>query len=108
MRRTIFMAGIATAALFPSVAYSQDNCERHRTTRVVATVGGGAVGGVLGNVIAGEGDKTLGTIIGAVGGAIIGNQIAKSDGDCRNAYGYYDEGNRWHADPHNSGNDEAQ
>ncbi|WP_260583997.1 hypothetical protein [Sphingopyxis sp. PET50] len=58
---------------------------------MVATIGAAAaVGGVLGNVVAGQGYKTLGTVIGAVGRAVIGNQIAKPGRDCRDTYGYYD------------------
>ncbi len=104
MRRTIFVAGIAAAALIPAMAsaQTQSNCERQRSNRVIGTVAGAAVGGVLGNVIAGQGDKTIGTVIGAVGGAVVGNQIAKPSGDCRHAYGYYDENNRWHTTGVNS------
>ena len=101
MRNTFFMVGIAAAALVPAIAHAQNSCERQRSTGVVATVGGGGGGGgggaVLGNVIAGHGDKTLGTIVGAVGGGVLGKQIAKPKGDCNHAYGYYDEQNRWHA-----------
>lgn len=97
----LFMASIAAVALVPSIAsartQSQSTCEQQRSTRVVATVAGAGVGGVLGNVVAGRGDKTLGTVIGAVGGALIGNQIAKPNRDCNDAYGYYDQENRWHA-----------
>lgn len=97
MRRSIFAASIAAAALIPSIAIAQQSCQRHQSSRVVGTVVGAGAGGLLGNVIAGQGDKTVGTVIGAVGGAIIGNQVTKSGDDCRNAYGYYDENNRWHA-----------
>ena len=39
----------------------------------------GAVGGgLLGNAIAGHGDKTLGTVLGAGGGALAGNAIARN------------------------------
>jgi hypothetical protein len=41
---------------------------------------GGIAGGVLGNVIAPGGSETLGTILGAAGGAIAGRAIDKSDG----------------------------
>jgi len=101
MHKLFFAASIAAIALVPSAAtartQSQATCEEQRSTRIVATVGGAGVGGVLGNVVAGQGDKTLGTVIGAVGGAILANQIAKPGRDCRDAYGYYDKDNRWHA-----------
>lgn len=107
MRKRFLAIGVAAVALTPTIAsaqsqprdgsQSQSSCERHRSNRVVATVAGAGVGGMLGNVIAGKGDKTIGTIIGAVGGAVVGNQIANPSNDCNHAYGYYDENNRWHA-----------
>lgn len=101
MRKPFMAASIAVAALIPAVATAQSgqqsNCERQRSTRVVATVAGAGAGAVLGNVIASHGDKALGTIIGAVGGAVIANQVARPSDDCDHAYGYYDTANRWHA-----------
>ena len=44
---------------------------------------GGISGGVLGNIIAPGGSKTLGTIIGAGAGALIGNAIDDGDIVCR-------------------------
>jgi hypothetical protein len=44
---------------------------------------GGIAGGVLGNVIAPGGSKTLGTIIGAGAGALIGRAIDDGDIVCR-------------------------
>lgn len=44
---------------------------------------GGAVGGLIGNTIAGGGDRTLGTIIGVAGGALLGREIDRSDSRCR-------------------------
>ncbi|MBU3079143.1 glycine zipper 2TM domain-containing protein [Sphingomonas quercus] len=41
---------------------------------------GGIAGGLLGNTVAGHGDKTLGTVLGAAGGALVGRAIDKSDG----------------------------
>lgn len=75
-----------------------DGCRRDGNGRIVGTVIGAGAGGVLGNVVAGRGDKTEGAIIGAIVGAVIGNQVSKSDrGNCRTAYGFYDEQGRWHA-----------
>jgi osmotically inducible lipoprotein OsmB len=45
------------------------------TNRDMATVGGAAVGGVAGNAL--TGGSTAGTVVGAVGGGIIGNQMAR-------------------------------
>jgi hypothetical protein len=99
MKSSLFTVGIALAILTPSVAMAQDDgCRRDSSGRIIGTVAGAGAGGLLGNVIAGRGDKTEGTIIGGIIGAVIGNQVTKSDrGDCRSAYGYYDQNGRWHA-----------
>ena len=44
---------------------------------------GGIGGGVLGNLIAPGGSKTLGTILGAGAGALIGNSIDRNNINCR-------------------------
>jgi len=45
---------------------------------------GAVAGGLLGNTIAGSGDRTLGTILGAGVGALAGRAIDRSDGaPCR-------------------------
>ena len=50
------------------------------------TIIGAIAGGLLGNVIAGRGSRTLGTVLGAGGGALAGRAIDRSDqpGYCRN------------------------
>ena len=99
MKSRIFLAGIALAVFTPVVASAQeDGCRRDGNGRIIGAVVGAGAGGVLGNVIAGRGGNAEGSIIGAIVGAVIGNQVSKSDrGDCRRAYGYYDEQGRWHA-----------
>jgi len=44
---------------------------------------GAAVGGLVGNEVAGYGDKTIGTLLGAVGGAFLGREIDKGGVRCR-------------------------
>lgn len=44
---------------------------------------GGLAGGVLGNIIAPGGSKTLGTILGAAGGALAGRAIDRGNVRCR-------------------------
>jgi len=44
---------------------------------------GGAVGGLAGHEIAGRGDRTLGTILGVAGGALLGREIDKGGSRCR-------------------------
>ena len=56
-------------------------CKRDDGT--TGAVVGGVAGGILGNIIAPGGSKTLGTIIGAAGGALAGQQIDKGDVKCR-------------------------
>lgn len=99
MNKHILAAGVALAIFTPSVAMAQDDgCRRDSSGRIVGTVVGAGAGGLLGNVIAGRGDKTEGAIIGAVIGAVVGNQVTKSsDRGCNRAYGYYDQQGRWHA-----------
>lgn len=86
MGRQLFVSNIAAIALIPSVAtaqtLSQSTYGRQRSTRVVTTVAG-VGGGVLGNVIVGWGNKTLGTVIGAVCGALMGDQIAERSGEAQ-------------------------
>lgn len=49
------------------------------------TIVGALAGGLLGNTVAGRGNRTLGAVLGAAGGALAGNAIDKSDnpGYCR-------------------------
>jgi hypothetical protein len=44
---------------------------------------GGAAGGVLGNVIAGGHSKTVGTLLGAAGGALAGRAVDQNNSDVR-------------------------
>jgi hypothetical protein len=99
MKNSIFLTGIALSILTPSIVMAQvDGCRRDGNGRIIGTAIGAGAGGVLGNVVAERGDKTEGAIIGAIVGAVIGNQVSKSDrGNCRTAYGFYDEQGRWHA-----------
>jgi hypothetical protein len=66
------------------VIYRDNNggyyCKRKDGTR--GAIIGGVAGGVLGNVIAPNGSKTLGTILGAAGGALAGQQIDKRGNRC--------------------------
>lgn len=53
------------------------------------TVLGAVGGGVLGNVVAGSGNKTEGTLIGAGVGAVAGHQIAKNKAKKRQCHYEY-------------------
>jgi len=97
MRKHLLVAGIAVAALLPSLAMAQQTCEQRSANRTTGTVVGAVAGALLGSAVAGHGEKGTGAAIGGVGGAIAGNQLSRGDRDCTHAYGYYDNGGRWHA-----------
>jgi uncharacterized protein YcfJ len=54
-----------------------------RSDGTTGLIVGGIAGGVLGNLIAPGGSKTLGTLLGAGGGAAAGSAIDKKDVRCR-------------------------
>ncbi len=54
-----------------------------RSNGTTGLVIGAAVGALIGNQVAGRGDKTLGTIIGAVGGGLLGRAIDRGELKCR-------------------------
>ena len=56
-------------------------CQRRDGT--VGLVVGAAVGGVLGNLIAPRGSNTIGTLLGAAGGAAIGYAIERGEVRCQ-------------------------
>lgn len=97
MHKLFLVAGLAAAALIPSMASAQQSCEAQRGNQVAGTVVGAGIGALLGSAIAGRGDHTTGAVIGGVGGAVIGNQLSGSSADCAHAYGYYDRNSQWHA-----------
>jgi len=96
MRKHLLAAGIAAAVLIPSLAMAQETCEQRSANRTTGTVLGAIGGALLGNAVASHGGKTGGTIIGGVAGAAVGSNLAKGPHDCVHAYGYYDDGGRWH------------
>lgn len=59
-------------------AYDGYCYQKNSQARTKGTVIGVAGGAVLGNVIAGKGNKTEGTVLGGLLGGIIGNQVAKN------------------------------
>mgnify|MGYP001950623457 FL=1 len=60
----------------------RQRCDRGRGGTVIGAV----AGGLLGNEVARRGDKTIGTILGAAVGAVAGRAIDKSDDPCRRRY----------------------
>ena len=96
MRKHYLAAGIAAVALLPSLAMAQETCEQRSSNRAAGTILGALGGALVGNAVASHGGKTGGTIIGGVAGAAIGSNLAKGPHDCVHAYGYYDNDGRWH------------
>ena len=54
-----------------------------RSNGTTGLIVGGITGGVLGNIIAPGDSRTLGTILGAAGGAIVGRSIDRNNIVCR-------------------------
>jgi uncharacterized protein YcfJ len=52
-------------------------CKDVKKSNNKGTIIGAVGGGVLGNVVAGHGNKTAGTVIGAGVGAVAGHEVAK-------------------------------
>ena len=96
MRKHYLAAGSAAVALLPSLALAQETCEQRSSNRAAGTILGALGGALVGNAVASHGGKTGGTIIGGVAGAAIGSNLAKGPHDCVHAYGYYDNDGRWH------------
>jgi hypothetical protein len=96
MRKHILAAGIAAVVLIPSFAMAQETCQQRSENRTAGTVLGAIGGALLGNAVSSHGGKTGGTIIGGVAGAAVGSNLAKGPHDCVHAYGYYDNEGAWH------------
>jgi uncharacterized protein YcfJ len=63
-------------------------CDKVTKKANQGTAIGAVSGGVLGNVVAGRGNKTEGTLLGAGVGAVVGHQVAKNKAkkNCHYAY----------------------
>ena len=96
MRKHLLAAGVAAVVLIPSLAMAQETCQQRSENRAAGTVLGAIGGALLGNAVSSHGGKTGGTIIGGVAGAAVGSNLAKGPRDCVHAYGYYDNDGRWH------------
>lgn len=83
MRRSLLI--FAAAALTIGAAASAEARACKRLNKTEGAVVGAAGGAVLGNVIAGRGNRGTGTILGAVAGGVAGHEIArdKYNKNCR-------------------------
>jgi uncharacterized protein YcfJ len=63
-------------------------CDNARHAANKGTAIGAVSGGILGNVVAGHGNKTEGTLLGAGVGAVVGHEVAKNKAkkNCHYAY----------------------
>lgn len=72
MRTIAMIAGLAFAvAALP--AASQAACQKRTNGTVIGALGGA----LLGSTVAGRGDRTEGALIGGAAGGLVGNQISK-------------------------------
>jgi len=91
-----FVFAISSTALAATPALAEKHrvliCKDVRQSANKGTVIGAVGGGLLGNVVAGHGNKTEGTLIGAGVGAVAGHQIAKNNAkknqECHYEYRY--------------------
>ena len=76
MQRTFLTLAAAAATLVTATTADARACRRLNKTEGAVV---GAVGGaVLGNVIAGRGSRGTGTVLGAVAGGVAGHEIART------------------------------
>lgn len=78
MRRTLAVAGLVAAMAVPSFAGARTYCEQRAHDRRVA---GTLLGGVGGALVGGAIGDTKGAVIGGLGGAVVGNQVARTKCD---------------------------
>jgi len=84
MRRTLMVLGVVAAVAAPSLASASDYCgQRAHDRRVTGTVLGGVGGALIGGAI---GHSGTGALLGGLGGAVIGNQVARTSCDRHYAY----------------------
>jgi uncharacterized protein YcfJ len=78
MRRMLFAAGVTLALAAASAADARSRCTDYAHDRkVTGTVVGALGGALLGGAVAGHGDKGKGALIGAGAGAVVGNQVSR-------------------------------
>jgi hypothetical protein len=75
MRRTLMIAGLAALVAAPSLASAESCQQRAHDRKVTGTVLGGVGGALIGGAI---GHSGTGALLGGVGGAVVGNQVART------------------------------
>jgi hypothetical protein len=90
MRHKLILAGLLVAVAAPSLALAQPdpNCVRsNQQTSATGTVLGALGGALIGNAIAGRHDRGVGTVGGALAGGVAGNVLAGQHNDpCPDGY----------------------
>ncbi|MDB5477223.1 MAG: putative outer rane lipoprotein SlyB precursor [Phenylobacterium sp.] len=82
MRPMLFAAGLSLAVCAASAAEARSGCEAYAHDRkVTGTVVGALGGGLLGAAVAGHGSKGTGALVGAGLGAVVGNQMSRTSCD---------------------------
>lgn len=84
MRNQLFIGSVIVVLAAPALAQAQgpaydphcrrENQKGEQTSTIVGALGGAVVGGA----VAGKRNRTLGAVVGGLGGAFVGNQVAKS------------------------------
>lgn len=75
MRPILMLAGVAVLLTAPALAQARTYCgEAGHNRRVTGTVLGAVGGALIGNAVAPRG----GALIGGLGGAVVGNQLART------------------------------
>jgi uncharacterized protein YcfJ len=74
MRRSLIIATLIAAVAAPSLANAESCQQRSHDRKVTGTVVGGLGGALIGNAIT---HNTTGAVLGGVSGAVVGNQIAR-------------------------------
>jgi uncharacterized protein YcfJ len=83
MRHAALIVGLAVAVTAPTLARAE-SCQRYAHDRkVTGTVLGGVGGALIGNAIT---HNTTGAVLGGVSGAVVGNQVARVNCQDRPAY----------------------
>jgi uncharacterized protein YcfJ len=79
MRNLIILGTLVTALTLPMLAAptaAEASCSGRKTT---GTILGGVGGALLGNAISGGGG---GAVVGGLGGAVVGHEVGRGGGDC--------------------------
>jgi hypothetical protein len=75
MRRSLIIGALVAAIAAPSLANAESCQSRAHDRKVTGTVVGGVGGALIGNAIT---HNTTGAVLGGLSGAVVGNQVART------------------------------